>query len=31
VFVATPGEKAARALARHLTASLEKRSGGAEA
>lgn len=28
VFVATPGEKAARALARRLTASLGKRSAG---
>jgi transcriptional regulator of arginine metabolism len=29
VFVATPGERAARALARRLTASLERRAGGA--
>jgi transcriptional regulator of arginine metabolism len=28
VFVATPSEKAARALARRMTASLEKRAGG---
>jgi len=28
VFVAAPGEKAARALARRMTASLEKRSAG---
>jgi len=27
VFVATPGERAARALARRMTASLEKRAG----
>ncbi|HUO63094.1 MAG TPA: hypothetical protein VMT97_05295 [Terriglobales bacterium] len=31
VFVATPGEKAARALVRRMTASLEKRAGGAGA
>lgn len=31
VFVATEGERAARALARRLTASLEKRAGGAGA
>ena len=31
VFVATPGERAARALARRMTASLEKRAGGAGA
>ncbi|PYM18359.1 MAG: hypothetical protein DMD81_06055 [Candidatus Rokuibacteriota bacterium] len=29
VFVATPGERAARAVARRLTAALEKRSGEA--
>ena len=29
VFVATPSERAARALARRLTASLERRAGGA--
>ena len=29
VFVATPGERAARALARRLTTSLERRAGGA--
>jgi transcriptional regulator of arginine metabolism len=31
VFVAAPGEKAARALVRRMTASLEKRAGGAGA